>query len=57
MSTFYGVVLILKEPDHNELEGFLRSLGGYNRKSKGIRDPIDILGLVDVHMVLSRIWS
>ena len=26
------------------LGGVLRSLGGYNRKFKGIRDPLDILG-------------
>ena len=26
------------------LGGVLKSLGGYKRKSKGIRDPLDILG-------------
>ena len=38
------VVFQIWPPDHNELGGVLRSLGGYNRKSKGIRDPLDIRG-------------
>ena len=44
MSILKGAVLVQKEPDHNELRGVLRSLGGHSRKSKGIRDPLDILG-------------
>ena len=38
------------EPDHNELGGVLRSLGGYNRNPKELGIPLTSKVLVDFHM-------
>ena len=51
MSILKGAVQILKEPDHNELGGGLRSIGGIIENPKELEIPLTSEVLVDFHMV------